>query len=368
MKPTKTKELVLTLDTTDDNPLKETLLKETIAQEAGEEVIKFVTEQVDLSRDKSIFLSSNRASLKTNRDSDIRTYIDLKTLNHQSNLNGYFRSINEKLPDAGIYIGCVESYTERKERFQMASPESIVKMIWIADFFVNRVMPKLSLTKNIYSFFSRGKYNVMSKAEILGRLCYSGFEIIDHKPINNLLYFSVIKTSEPKNDKNPSYGLLFKMNRVSKAGKMIGVYKVRTMHPYSEYIQDYVVRLNGYNEIGKPNHDFRLTSWGKIIRKLHLDELPQILNVLKGDLNIVGVRPISKFGFESLPADLQKERIKYKPGCIPPNVALKMTGFDGVINAERIYLKEMQNRAFSTNFKYFWKAMFNLITRKSSSA
>jgi len=364
MKPTK--ELVLTLDSP-DSPLKEMLLKETIAQEAGEEVINFVTEQVDLSRDKSIFLSSNRASLKTNRDNDIRTYIDLKTLNQQNNLNGYFRSINERLPDAGIYIGCVESYTERKERFQIAS-EPIVKMIWIADFFVNRVMPKLSFTKNIYSFFSRGKYNVMSKAEILGRLCYSGFEIIDHKPINNLLYFSVIKTSEPKKDKNPSYGLLFKMNRISKAGKMIGVYKVRTMHPYSEYLQDYVVRLNGYNEVGKPNHDFRLTSWGKVIRKLHLDEVPQILNVLKGDLNIVGVRPISKFGFESLPADLQKERIKYKPGCIPPNVALKMTGFDGVINAERIYLKEMEGRAFATNFKYFWKAIFNLITRKSSSA
>jgi hypothetical protein len=343
-------------------------LKDVIEQEVGEEVITFISEQVDLTKDKSIYFSSIRATPKANREVDIRTFIDLKTLNHQNNLNAYFRSINEKLPDAGIYIGCVESYTERKERFQMASPEPIVKMIWIADFFVNRVIPKLSLTKNIYSLFSRGKYNVMSKAEILGRLSYSGFEIIDHKSINNLLYFSVIKTSEPKKDKNPSYGLLFKMNRISKAGKIIGVYKVRTMHPYSEYLQDYVVRLNGYNEVGKPNHDFRLTSWGKIIRKLHLDEVPQVLNVLKGDLNIVGVRPISKFGFESLPPDLQRERIKYKPGCIPPNVALKMTGFDGVINAERIYLKEMQENAYSTNFKYFWKAMFNLITRKSSSA
>jgi lipopolysaccharide/colanic/teichoic acid biosynthesis glycosyltransferase len=140
------------------------------------------------------------------------------------------------------------------------------------------------------------------------------------------------------------------------------------MHPYSEYLQDYVVKMNGYNETGKPNKDFRLTGWGKIIRKFHLDEIPQLINVLKGELNIVGVRPLSKFGFESLPLDLQRERIKYKAGCIPPNVALGLTGFEGVIRAERIYLREMKKNRFLTNFKYFWMALFNIIRRKNTSA
>ena len=48
--------------------------------------------------------------------------------------------------------------------------------------------------------------------------------------------------------------------------------------------------MNGYNEVGKPNYDFRITTWSSIFRKLHIDELPQLLNVLKGDLNIVGMQ------------------------------------------------------------------------------
>jgi lipopolysaccharide/colanic/teichoic acid biosynthesis glycosyltransferase len=129
-----------------------------------------------------------------------------------------------------------------------------------------------------------------------------------------------------------------------------------------------VLKLNGYNSIGKPANDFRVTSWGKIIRKIWLDEIPQLLNVLKGDMNIVGVRPLSKVSFDLLPEDLKIKRIKYKPGCIPPNVSLCMKGLEGVINAERIYLDQMQHHQFLTPFKFFWMALFNIITHKVSSA
>ena len=78
--------------------------------------------------------------------------------------------------------------------------------------------------------------------EILGRLSHAGFEIIGHEETNNLFYFSVIKTSEPNNEKTVPNGILLKMRRVSKGGKLIGIYKIRTMHPYSQYIQDYVVK------------------------------------------------------------------------------------------------------------------------------
>ncbi|NJK98371.1 MAG: sugar transferase, partial [Bacteroidales bacterium] len=122
-----------------------------------------------------------------------------------------------------------------------------------------------------------------------------------------------MKTCEPKMDSNPSYGPFFKMSRVGKGGKLIGVYKLRTMHPYSEYIQNFVVKLNGYDKAGKPRNDFRVTGWGKLFRKIWVDELPQLLNVLKGELGIVGVRPLSQFRFNQLPEDVQKERIKFKP-------------------------------------------------------
>jgi lipopolysaccharide/colanic/teichoic acid biosynthesis glycosyltransferase len=238
----------------------------------------------------------------------------------------------------------------------------IAKLVMCNDFLLHRVMPKLPVARFFYPYLTRGKYHAVSEAEILGRLTHAGFEVIGSMAVDGLFYYSVIKTSEIENlkFKKPSYGIIFKMERVGKSGKTFGVYKVRTMHPYSEFIQKYVVMLNGYNEAGKPNQDFRLTNWGRVIRALHLDEVPQLLNLLKGEMNIVGVRPLSKFGFSALPEDLQAERIKYKPGCIPPNVALGLSGFDGVIKAERIYLEAMKKNRFLTNFKYFWMALYNL--------
>jgi lipopolysaccharide/colanic/teichoic acid biosynthesis glycosyltransferase len=348
----------------------ESILYKIIATEAGKGVAKFVTEQVDLDK-KGVILHSalgKHTSIGTG-DGQPRTIIDLIIFNNQpKDLNSFFQSINTQLPDAGIYIGCLESNSVRKERIFRKFPKHLAKTIWAIDFLLYRVLPKLSYTKWLYHFLFRRKKHVLSKAEALGRLTYAGFDIIGHELINDKFYFSVIKVNLPRSDHKPSGGLLFKMPRISKGGKIIGVYKIRTMHPYSEYLQDYVVRMNGYNEVGKPNLDFRLTHWGKIIRKLHLDEMPQILNVLKGELRIVGVRPISKFGFDSLPRDLQEERIKYKTGCIPPNVALGMTGFDGVVDAERIYLKDLKKYGTLINIKYFWKAMFNIISRKEKSA
>ncbi len=344
-------------------------LRRVIELDADDKVVKFISEQVDLTKEETVLLlSSNKIAYTDQHSNQIRAVIDLRVVNHQKELNAHFQSVNEKLPDAGIYIGCVETNTERKRRIFSKHPRSIAKIMWNTDFVIHRVLPKLSLTKNIYSFIFRKKYHAVSKAEILGRLSHAGFEVIGHEVVKGFLYFSVIKTSEPKNDKKASYGILFKMNRVGKGGKTIGVYKVRTMHPYSEYIQDYVVRLNGYNKAGKPNRDFRLTKWGRIIRKLHLDEMPQLLNVLKGELNLIGVRPLSKFGFSSLPIDLQEDRIKFKPGCIPPNIALGLKGFEGVIRAERIYLREMKKNRYTTNLKYFWMSISNLIRGRHISA
>jgi len=351
-------------------PRKQGVLNDIIWNEAGKGVLKFISEQVDLDRVGVLLLStSGKQTSNLNAEGEIRAIIDLEIINNQPyKLNDFFKKVNSELPDAGIYIGCLESNSSRKERIFKKYPESIAKLIWFVDFVFKRILPKLTYTKRVYNFIFRNRKHVLSKAEALGRLSYTGFEIIGHELINNRFYFSVIKAGEPLTGHKPSGGLLYKMPRISKKGKIVGIYKIRSMYPYSEYLQDYVVSMNGYNEVGKPNNDFRLTRWGKIIRRLHLDELPQLLNVMKFELNLVGVRPISKFGFEALPADLQKNRLRYKPGCIPPNVSLGMTGFDGVVEAERIYLKERRKYGRIVNIKYFWKAISNILRRKNESS
>ncbi|MCX6276358.1 MAG: sugar transferase, partial [Bacteroidetes bacterium] len=231
-----------------------------------------------------------------------------------------------------------------------------------------RVLPKIQFTKGAYFFITDGRRRVMSKAEVLGRLVACGFDIVDLKNINGSLYFVAKKIKEPAYDLNPSYGPLFKMRRIGKNGKIIQVYKFRTMHPYSEYLQDYIIRTNGYQDIGKPADDFRITTWGKFLRKYWLDELPQLINVARGEMKLVGIRPVSNRFLNEFPEDIKALRLKQKPGCVPAYVSLLKQSVDGFIEAETIYLKEKVKHPYTTDIKYFYKALFNILSNKIRSA
>ena len=56
---------------------------------------------------------------------------------------------------------------------------------------------------------------------------------------------------------------------------------------------------------------------GEILKKILVDELPQLINVIKGEMKLVGIRPVSEIYYNDLPIEVQKMRIKHKPGCIP---------------------------------------------------
>jgi lipopolysaccharide/colanic/teichoic acid biosynthesis glycosyltransferase len=179
----------------------------------------------------------------------------------------------------------------------------------------------------------------------------------------------VKKKGEPAYNMSPSYGPVYKMPRIGKNGKVFGVYKLRTMHPFSEYLQDYIVNAHGYAESGKPADDFRVPKWGKIVRKFWLDELPQLFNVLKGEMKLVGVRPVSRRYFEDIPREMQKLRLTQKPGCIPPYVSLNRSGsVMSVLQAEKQYLEEKIAHPYFTDLKYFFLAIFNIIFRNKRSA
>lgn len=298
-----------------------------------------------------------------------RSIINITRLNHVRYINKFLIRINQSMPDAGIFIGCVEPVKNLKARKQAEFNLSFLfTLYWTMVFIFHRIMPKIRYIQKLYFFLTRGSYRYLTMGETLGRVVSCGFEIIEYKEIDGLLYFAVIKTREPVLEMKPSFGPLFPMNRVGKNGKMIKVYKLRTMHPFAEFLQDYITKLNGYNESGKPANDFRVATWGKFYRKYWLDELPQLLNVLKGELNIVGVRPLSRARFNELPEDIQKERIRYKPGCIPPYVALLMPDSEGNIEAERIYLAEKKKSPFFTDVKYLFLALFNIFTGKIKSS
>jgi lipopolysaccharide/colanic/teichoic acid biosynthesis glycosyltransferase len=154
---------------------------------------------------------------------------------------------------------------------------------------------------------------------------------------------------------------------VGKNGKIIYVYKMRTMHPYSEYLQDYIYKTNDLEAGGKFKNDFRVSTTGRIMRKLWLDELPMLINLLRGDLKLVGVRPLSRHYFELYSDELKAKRIKTRPGLVPPFYADMPKTLEEIQASENKYLDAYLRRPFLTDWRYFWKAFYNIVVKKARS-
>ncbi|MDX2140322.1 MAG: exopolysaccharide biosynthesis polyprenyl glycosylphosphotransferase [Chloroflexota bacterium] len=86
--------------------------------------------------------------------------------------------------------------------------------------------------------------------------------------------------------------VLFKQRRVGEGGRLFHIYKFRSMVVNAEALQPTVNRTNAQGKlVHKHKHDPRVTRVGRFIRKTSLDELPQLFNVIKGDMSLVGPRP-----------------------------------------------------------------------------
>lgn len=344
-------------------------MKNLIIKKSGKEALDYFTKFTDIESERTFIVSTTNIFNILNTNTKPNVIINLSRTNDIRFVNKFFEAVNSKLKNGDVFIGCLETISSRMERMPIGKIPIIGAIYFGFEFVFNRISPKIIGFKKIYFLLTRGRNRLLSKAEVLGRLVCCGFEITDFRGIDGLTYFVATKIKNPTFDMNPSYGALYKMPRIGKNGKIIGVYKMRTMHAYAEYLHGYVLKMNGYSESGKPANDFRLTPWGKFMRRYWIDELPQLINVLKGELKLVGVRPISERYFQDIPKDLQELRLKHKPGCIPPYVALnRMGNVKSVLQAEREYLLEKTERPYSTDTKYFFKALFNIVFKRKRSA
>ena len=290
-------------------------------------------------------------------------------INNLRLIHPFLESINERLAQGDLFVGCFETFASRRSRKKLYHVPVLKKLILLYEFLFLRVLPKIKGLRSIYFFFSKGKGQLLSKAEVLGRLVCSGFSIEDYFIIQGTSWFIAKKIKPPIYKHKSNYGPLIQMNRIGKNGKIIRVFKFRTMHPYSEYLHDYVLKLNGYAHTGKPASDFRLTPWGKFMRKYWLDELPQFYNILKGEMKLVGVRPVSQRYFQDIPSELKALRLKHKPGCIPPYVALNRNAdVESVQQAEVDYLNQKNKHPYTTDTRYFFRALYNILVRRKRSA
>lgn len=158
---------------------------------------------------------------------------------------------------------------------------------------------------------------------------------------------------------------IFKQKRIGKNGQPIYIYKFRSMVDHAEDVLENLMHENEdirkeYLTNKKLKKDPRITKIGNILRKTSLDELPQLLNILKGDMTIVGPRP---YLYREIDDMIYYENIiRMTPGLTGPWQVngRSNTGFKYRCELDNEYYK---NRSLKTDIKIILKTVITVIKR-----
>jgi len=272
-------------------------------------------------------------------------------INDIRHISKFLIQLNKVLPRGGKFYGYIKLKDYKKQELYSRFSKPLGKIIYSLHYLIHRVAPKLPHIKKLYFYLTKGKNRMLSKTEILGRLYAAGFKVINELTYKDHFFFEVKKTSKPLESVHPSYGPLIRLKRVGKDGKIFNVYKLRTMYPYSEFLQEYIYKKNHLDKGGKFKNDFRVTTLGKLLRKYWIDELPMLINLLKDDMKLVGVRPLSQHYYNLYDEELKLLRIKFKPGLLPPYYADMPETLEEIIESEKKYLIQYQQNPVITDIK-----------------
>lgn len=159
--------------------------------------------------------------------------------------------------------------------------------------------------------------------------------------------------------------ILFVQERTGENGKPFKIYKFRTMVKNAEDKLEELIDLDELDEpVFKIKNDPRVTRVGKFLRRTSLDEIPQFLNVLKGDMSLVGPRPEESRLVRSYNSR-QRRRLMMKPGLTGP---AQVNGRGDLSLAERVELEEeyIRNYTLWKDFEILLKTIPTVIRGKGS--
>lgn len=305
----------------------------------------------------------------------IRHYSGLKMVMLKRPLNTIFRvnsvlNMTNDAMEAGGYLFCHSRTSALKRQLILQNyPWGINHIVWAFHYLWHRVCPKLWLTKSLYFNLTKGRNRTFHRVEVLGRICRAGFEILDEEFRHGEFFVIARKVAKPIYDESVSGAPIIRLRRVGKNGKLIDVYKFRTMYSYSEYIQSYIYDYQDLTSGGKFADDYRVSHYGRFMRMFWIDELPMIWNILKGDLKLVGVRPLSTHYFNLYTPEMQQLRVKAKPGLLPPYYFEKKTPetLEEIQDSERRYTESYLKHPLWTDIRYFFGIIFNIVFRRKKS-
>lgn len=162
--------------------------------------------------------------------------------------------------------------------------------------------------------------------------------------------------------------VIYREARLGRGGGPFTIHKFRTLHP--GHSEDSLVALPG---------DPRITRLGRWLRPFHLDELPQLLDVLRGRMSIVGPRPARAEIWAAVPAELRARALSFRPGMTSPaSVAFLCENrfLSGCAEPEALYrrivfpekvaedVRYFETRTFGTDFRLLLRTLFRVGLRR----
>ena len=175
--------------------------------------------------------------------------------------------------------------------------------------------------------------------------------------------FAIIALMIKLESKGPVF---FKHTRIGKNGKIIKMYKFRSMvENAEELIKNFTPeQMKEYKEYYKLSNDPRITKVGKVLRKASLDELPQLINIIKGDLSIIGPRPVIEEELKKY-RDNSEKFLSVTPGLTGNWAAngRSCTSYEHRMEMELFYV---DNVSLKLDLKIFFKTIEAVISRRGA--
>ncbi|PXY02122.1 sugar transferase [Marinifilum breve] len=334
----------------------------------GQKGFQFVNGYFNRNNSRHILVSTKEVrDIDRLTGTNYQLLVSMEPINNLISINEFFEAVHNKLEKDALFIFRYKSQETIERKILTSHAFPINKIIYLHYFIFRRVFPKLSITRRLYFYLTKGMNRSIRQLEMIGRLYAGGYELVNEYFANGYIYLVAKKTKTPAYHKFASYGLLFKMKRIGKGGKEIFVYKIRTMVPFSEYLQEEFLKRNSLAKGGKISNDVRITPIGKILRKFWIDELPNFVNLLKGEMKLVGVRPISKQYLLLYDKELQDLRKMVTPGIVPPFYADLPETLEEIQDSEKRYIKSYLKSPLTTDLKYLYLAIKNILANRLTS-
>jgi lipopolysaccharide/colanic/teichoic acid biosynthesis glycosyltransferase len=282
-------------------------------------------------------------------------------MNDVRRLNKYFLSCFERILPEGYFAGRYIPLENIEKRLRRRFAGFLYYPIAILHFLWYRVFPKIPRLNAFYFVLTKGRNRVLSKTEVWGRLSSCGMRVIAETGGDGEVFLIAKRVALPVQRKKPSYYPVISLERVGLDGEMINSHKIRTMYPFSEFLQKRVFDDNALAPTGKFLDDYRITGYGRFLRKYWLDEIPQILDWWRGDIKLVGIRAMSRHYFSLYPRDFQDLYIQVKPGLVPPIFNESTVGFDQIVEVDRKYLQRYRQFPVLTDVCYLFQTFKDIV-------